>query len=434
MKAEDNVISYLLYGSDVDYEGIIEDLKEDYFTKEKYCLVYRTIKQLLEDNEVITPNTIFLNLKASDYFTLTDLCITSAELKPSLKKLKVEYLKRVVKERMKIVSDSIDENSTQTDLDACITELQNELNNIQIGEEYQGVNSIKDIATNYLCNLEDIKSGKKELGLKTGIRTLDDYLYGELTGNSIIVIGARPSIGKSALALQIILNLLRERKKVLYVNLEMNENQIMNRLVSNSTGIPLYKLKTAVELTDDEYKKIGNSVNGISNSGLYIDFDIDINSEEIFRYAMQLKKRGGLDAIFIDHLQLLARNENGYSEGNTKRAVDNAMRNIKRIAKILDIPVFVLSQLNRDKNGNNEAEMIIPSMDKLKESGDIEQDANIVIMLNRIVKDSNGWTAPLEQQEELFFGIEKNRDSKKGSGTLYYKLDTQTITDKVINI
>lgn len=425
MKAEDNIISYLLSNEEINYSEIIDNLSEEYFTKEKYCKVYRVIKEMLNNGDAITQNTILLNLKASDYFDIMTLNITFAEYNASVKKLKAEYLKRIVKEKLKITDELLDSDSSNNDIQACLSSLVNELNNIQLNEDKKQLENVKDVVEDYLIHLDELKSGKP-LGLKTGWKELDKYLYGNLDGNRVCVIGAMESIGKSAFALNLTLNLLRQEHKVLYVSLEMTENQIMPRLLSNSTKIPFSKFKNTDNLSEEEYYRIGKAAQEIGKSGLYINTDFNINSDGVLNYALKLKKTCGLDAVIIDHIQLLAENEKGNKD---KEKIDRAIRRLKYLSKTLNIPVFILAQVNRSPNGNDPFCMIPPNRKRLKESGNLEADADIVIILHRQLYDENGLLIA-KLVDNLYVAVDKNRDGQRGSFYMNFDLTTQSIEEK----
>ena len=160
MKAEDNIISYLLSNEQINYSEVIDNLSEEYFTKEKYRRVYRTIKEMVNNNDVLTQNTILLKLDPNEYTKEVLLNITFAEYNVSVKELKAEYLRRLVKEKLKNASELLSSDSTNNDIQACIFSLVNELNNIQLNENKKQLENVKDVVENYLMHLDELKNGK----------------------------------------------------------------------------------------------------------------------------------------------------------------------------------------------------------------------------------------------------------------------------------
>lgn len=233
--------------------------------------------------------------------------------------------------------------------------------------------------------------------------TLNDIIGGFENGD-MIVIGARPSVGKSAFAAQIAFHFSELGKRVGYFNLEMTEKQTYERFVSTISGIGITRLKRAIKYTGDEEERfrMANEVLEKKN-----EIVITTGSQTVSSMQKEIKKRG-YDIVIVDYLQLLK--PEGRYKGNRFAEVGEISHSLKAIATDLGLPVIVLSQLNRASVGREDKE---PSMSELRESGDIEQDASIIILL---------WNLDEEGQKKGC-KVEKNRQGKIGKVTLRFNGD-----------
>lgn len=212
-------------------------------------------------------------------------------------------------------------------------------------------------------------------GLSTGNKTLDDYLCG-LKGGELAVIAARPSMGKTAFAMNIAShNAIHANKSVLVISLEMTNGSIMDRLIASVGEIDLGELKTG-KIQEDSWPKFTCAADLINKSKLHLSDRTSININQLRSIARRHKFKHGLDLLIVDYLQLLQ------GTGNDTRVneVSDMSRQCKLIARELDIPVIILSQLNRALEQRNNKR---PIMSDLRESGAIEQDADLIMFLYR---------------------------------------------------
>lgn len=247
-------------------------------------------------------------------------------------------------------------------------------------------------------------------GLKLGLYELDEIISG-LEKKDVTIIGARPSVGKSAFATQIVLKLAEEGHRVGYFNLEMSEKQIFERLLAKLSGLKMTRIRKAKSFLNDEkerYDKAIAKLEGINNllifSGSYSANDIksECNNQNF-------------DLIVIDYLQLVKPDK---AYGNRVAEVGNVSKSIKEIAMSLDVPIIALSQLNRSKSATDE-----PELADLRESGDIEQDASNVLFLWNM--EENGKTKGIK--------VAKNRQGVLGKVGLSFdgdKMEFLTISKK----
>jgi len=213
-------------------------------------------------------------------------------------------------------------------------------------------------------------------GIPSGFGDLDKMTNG-FQNSDLIIVAARPSVGKTAFALNIAQNVgIRHKKTVAVFSLEMSDNQLMQRMFSSERNIDSSKIRTGM-LESIDWTNLTAAISDISNSKIYLDQTAYINVYEIARKCRKLKKTVGLDMILIDYLQLIA--GRGKSE-NRQQEVSEISRVLKRLAKELDVPIIALSQLSR---GVEQRQDKRPMLSDLRESGSIEQDADIVAFLYR---------------------------------------------------
>ena len=220
----------------------------------------------------------------------------------------------------------------------------------------------------------DPKEKEKYIGIPTGFSYLDKVLGGGFHRSDFIVVGARPAMGKTSFALNVARNIAMKGRKVLFFSLEMSKEQLAQRIISTEARIVSNKLRTG-EITDSDWEKLGLALQNLVNCELYFDDTANINVPEMKARALRMKD---VDCIVIDYLQLMSgtkRTENRVAE------VSEITRSLKMMAKDLDIPVVTCSQLSRGVAKNTGDHR--PQMTDLRESGTIEQDADIVLMLHR---------------------------------------------------
>ena len=218
--------------------------------------------------------------------------------------------------------------------------------------------------------------GGELTGVPTGFRELDELTHG-LHGGEMIVIAARPAVGKSTVALDVARHAALEHKITTAVfSLEMNRMEIFTRMVAAECSIQLQSLKKGL-LTKEEHAKVGSMYRRLAESGLWVDDSPNLTLSEIRAKARRLKQQENLGLVVVDYLQLM---ESGKKVESRQQEVSGFSRSLKLLAKELDVPVIVVSQLNR---GPEQRASGRPMMSDLRESGSIEQDSDIVILLHR---------------------------------------------------
>ena len=222
-----------------------------------------------------------------------------------------------------------------------------------------------------LCGFyEDLTSGPVEPVTRFGFSRIDDALT--IAGGKLIVIGARPSVGKSALLLHLALNTIDAGRRVLLVSLEMSETEVIGRMVSRKSGIPAGRISNR-NLSDDELGRVAESFSLLPGDRFCIGTQAQ-TPRDVRREALRMRANGGLDLIVMDYLQLMTP---GQKAGNRTEAVGIISRGLKLLAMELGVPVLTASQLSRASERND-----APRLSDLRESGSIAQDADAVLLLH----------------------------------------------------
>ena len=270
--------------------------------------------------------------------------------------------------------------------------------------------------------------GRKDSGIPTGYPDLDRLIGGGLKPGEMIVLAARPSIGKTAMALNIVRNIIMRdiggvRKNVLFFSLEMSGEQVSQRLLCTEAKVPLSSImdKSVLQLPR-AVQNLTQAATALKEAHLLVDETAAISVFELRAKARKINDRQKLDLIVIDYLQLMKSGESVRIE-NRQVEVASISGGLKKLAKDLQVPVLVLAQVNRDTekdqgNGKGEA---LPKLNNLRESGAIEQDADVVIFLHRKrdeSKDSNPEANRSGVDAKLL--VEKNRNGKTGPVSLKF--------------
>jgi replicative DNA helicase len=228
-----------------------------------------------------------------------------------------------------------------------------------------------------ISDLHDPEAKEKYRGLPTGFHSLDNILSG-LQPSDLVILAARPSMGKTALALNIGQNVAQKGHAVGIISLEMSKEQLVERMFCSLLSVDSWKMRTG-KLTDDDFSKIGGVMDDLNSMKIYIDDSIGNSISELKAKARRLKMEHGLDFLIIDYLQLMSGgSSNAY--GNRVQEISEISRALKALARDLSIPILALSQLSRavEMRPNKS-----PQLSDLRESGAIEQDADVVLMMYR---------------------------------------------------
>ena len=287
---------------------------------------------------------------------------------------------------------------------------------IRQGAHTSGPVKLADIITNdvydNLQKLTDPELAAEYKGIPTGFSLLDKYMTG-LNRSDLILIGARPAMGKTSFALNLARNVaVQAKKKVVFFSLEMGKEQLAQRMLSTEARVEGRKLRTG-ELTDDDWQRIAEATVTLSSAELYFDDTANITVPEM---KSRVRKMRDVDCVIIDYLQLMTGTKRTESR---VQEVSEITRSLKLMAKDLRIPVITCSQLSRSTEGRGKSHK--PQLSDLRESGSIEQDADIVLMLYReSYYDSEKDETVVVDNDKAQVIIAKNRHGGTGEVDLHW--------------
>jgi replicative DNA helicase len=290
-----------------------------------------------------------------------------------------------------------------------------QINDMNFNSAEKSTALLSDIAVKEIEEIQ--KSSRQTIGLSSGYTELDNITGGFQPG-ALIILAARPAMGKTAFALNIARNMAMDFKKsVAIFSLEMTATELMMRLISSEAEIEGQKLKRGGQLSVNEIETIKQKASALGNCNIYIDDNPGLNIMELKAKCKRMKKSHSIDMVFIDYLQLM--NGNDIRNNNREQEISYISRQLKALAKELNIPVLALSQLSREveKRGGSKE----PQLSDLRESGAIEQDADIVMFIYRpayygLTEDENGSTKGV-----AYINIAKNRSGSINKARLEFR-------------
>lgn len=279
--------------------------------------------------------------------------------------------------------------------------------------------SLKETLPEAWDRLEHLHKTRDELrGVPTGFKEIDNKLAG-FQKSDLIILAARPSMGKTSLALDIARKAAVNHKvPVAIFSLEMSSQQLVDRMLAAESQVDAWKLRTGHNLNvDQDFKAIGEAISRLSEAPIYIDDQPGNNILKMRAVARRLKNEGKLGLIIVDYLQLMVPTNAGRYNDNLVQQVTEISRSLKNLARELEVPVLALSQLSRavEQRGGK------PRLSDLRDSGSIEQDADVVMFIHRESDMDNGG-----RKEEAEILIEKHRNGPTGVAKLYF--DTKKTT------
>ena len=366
-------------------DKVCEELKEEMFYDKKNKNIFNVISTLRSKN-IPTDSTTVVNelekkklLSSSggiDYITeIIEAVPTTANVKHYINIIFEKYILRsLINEATSIVTECYDESKDITEIVEMAEKKILNVNKYEIGKEIRPIQDVISEAEKILENLA--KNGGEITGIASGFYELDKKTTG-FHENELIILAGRPGMGKSALALNIASNVaINSKKSVAFFSLEMGAEQIVTRMFSSVGQIDSYRLKTG-KLEHNDWKKLNEAMSELSDTCFHIDDTPGITVSEMRSKCRRLKNaEKGLDLIIVDYLQLVS-SSSKYS-GNRVQEVSEVSRELKKMAMELKVPVIALAQLSRSVESRENKR---PIMSDLKESGSIEQDADIVMFI-----------------------------------------------------
>ncbi len=394
-------------------------VRPDYFYMPQHKAIYSAMLSIdAAGSGSIDPLLILEMLRAEKVFSndedgktylfqLAQIVPATANVEAYCKIIKDKFYIRTL---VNVSNEIIDlaENSGE-DADIILDNAEQRIYDIRQGKTVSGPAKLSDVIANVYDTLYKLNSEDKEQfkGLPTGFPDFDKMATG-LNKSDLVLIGARPAMGKTSFALNMARNVaVKSGKRVLFFSLEMSKEQLAQRVISTEARIPSQKMRTG-ELTPKEWESLSSACVFLADVNLYFDDTANITVPEMKARCRRLKN---VDAVFIDYLQLM---QSAKKTENRVQEVSEITRSLKLMAKDLMIPVVVCAQLSRGTEGRGSSHK--PQLADLRESGSIEQDADIVVMLYREDYYKNEKDNPEEVEvntAELL--VQKNRHGPTGS-------------------
>ncbi|MCA1065618.1 replicative DNA helicase [Rossellomorea sp. AcN35-11] len=317
-------------------------------------------------------------------------------------------LRRLIRTATDIASDGY---AREDEVDSLLSEAEKNIMEVAQRKNAGAFHNIKDVLVRTYDNIETLTNRKGDVtGISTGFADLDHMTAG-FQRNDLIIVGARPSMGKTAFALNIAQNVaVKAKENVAIFSLEMGAEQLVMRMLCAEGNINAQNLRTG-ELTDEDWRKLTMAMGSLSNAGIYIDDTPGIKVGEIRSKCRRLAQEHGLGMILIDYLQLIQ--GSGRSGENRQQEVSEISRSLKGLARELQVPVIALSQLSR---GVEQRQDKRPMMSDIRESGSIEQDADIVAFLYR----EDYYDKEAENKNIIEIIIAKQRNGPVGNVSLAF--------------
>jgi replicative DNA helicase len=434
LEAERSTLGALL----IDKDAIIKiaDLvhPEDFY-HEKHAIIFRAISELFEKRnpiDVLTLTSLLEDKKELDQVSGASYIAELASEVPTASHIfqygTIVKQKAVLRKLLKAGNEIVALGYKETEeIENLLEEAEKALFNVSqtfIKDRFVHVKDILSQTYEKLADLHDPDGKEKYRGVPTGFHDLDNILSG-LQPSDLIIIAARPSMGKTSLALNIAQNVAKNKKSVGIISLEMSKEQLVERMFCSLLGVDSWKMRTG-KLNDQDFAKIGGIMDELNSMQLFIDDSIGGSIVELRAKARRLQMEHGLDVLIVDYMQLMSSGKSG-SSFNRVQEMSEISRSFKALARELHIPLIALSQLSRAVELRPTK---IPQLSDLRESGAIEQDADVVLMIYRedyyeedsdragitdiyIRKHRNGPTGRIElgfkKEQMKFISLEKKR-------------------------
>ncbi|MDU4516327.1 MAG: replicative DNA helicase [Streptococcus mitis] len=419
--AEQSVLGAVFIAPDTII-SLADELAPDDFYKPANKIVFKTMLSLLEKGEPIDATTMVSALTNQGQIKEIGGLNYVVELVNSTPTSKnVEHYAKLVREKAtlrKVIADLSDSLSIAYQGDVSISDLiaKTEKSMLDISNQNTGT-GFRNVADILDTHMQIVETRSQTDGFVTGLSTgfvgLDKITTGLHEGN-LIILAARPAMGKTALALNIAKHVaVQEHKPTVIFSLEMGAEELIERIVASEGMVPGYHLKTG-NLSTDEWKRIVQAQSNLYNAPIFVNDTAGIRISEIRSNARKLaQEMGGLGIIIIDYLQLIT----GSKGENRQQIVSEISRELKILAKDLKVPIIALSQLSRAVEQRQEKR---PMLSDLRESGSIEQDADIVAFLYREAYYQKEQADSQEANNVTELILEKNRHGSLGIVKLYF--------------
>ena len=433
-EVEEAVIGAMMLDEDCVYQGM-EFLDEKSFYSRKLRPVFAAIRKLFGAKEAVDLATVTERLRRDGTLedaggtaalsALTQNVGSAANFEYYVKILQQKTIQRdLIDASYEILKNAFDETCQVEEL---MRDAPQKVIRAVEGNLRSDYVPVSDAVNRSLLRLQAIQGNRGLTGVPSGFPSLDAITMGWQPGN-LIVIGARPSVGKTAFALNMARNAALDHGiPTAFFSLEMTDTELADRLIAGESGFSPAKLKGKVDLLPEEWGRLENSLTTLVKAPLYIDETSALHINEFRAKAIRLHREKGIRIIFVDYLQLMEATVTSPSGSAQVQKITEISKQLKATAKELMIPIIALSQLNRNptlRPGSNGE----PQLNDLKDSGSIEQDADIVIFLHR-----PGLLGFSEEPDDFFkteILIKKNRAGELGRITTRFHGDQVRFTEE----
>ncbi len=411
------------------YDGI--GLAPEDFYQREHFYIYQGMKKLRWSRKTIDvvtladqlgKDTVLDTIGGTDYlYELSSFLLSTSSCPEYVKIVKEKsVLRNILKTSQKIIGDVYEQKDTLQ----VLQDIEKRVFDLTQNNVSEKVHSIWEILNKRVEEYMDIVDHPEKANLRkvfSGYHGLDDMLGG-FKPAELIILAARPSMGKTAFALNILKNMAVDQKKsVALFSLEMSSEQIADRVLSMVSGIPMRKI-SKWQLDTEDFTIMGESMEILSETNIFIDDKWSTTIPELKSKIRRLKiEKNTLDLVIIDYLQLMSWSNSWYS-GNRVQEISEISRWLKELARELEIPIMALSQLSREVEKRVDKK---PQLSDLRESGAIEQDADGVIMLHR----EDYYDPDTDKKGLTDICVRKNRNGPVGESELYFEREIMKFTE-----
>lgn len=397
----------------------LETITEDYFFFLPYKILFRTMSSLYKAGkncDVITvkdnldfPDGARIDISLDTIKEIFESVPTAANIKEYAQIVYEKALLRNLLDEVKYVEKEINEGTEKTE--EILESAEKRIFDVVQRRNTGDIEPVRHVVGNFLNKIERAALTKGAItGLPTGFIDLDNQLSG-LQPSNLILVAARPSVGKTAFVCNIMEHIALKRKKpVVFFSLEMPAEELVSRLTAQHAMVDSQKIKVG-NLNDTELGKIMETADVIANSDIFIDDSSNITIGEVRSKCRKLKLEHDIQLVIIDYLQLM--NGSGKKDQSREQVISEMSRSLKILARELNIPVIALSQLNRAVETRTDKKPIIAD---LRESGAIEQDADVIMLLSRKYDENE----KKEDRNTIVVNVAKHRNGPVGEVELLW--------------
>ena len=423
LEAEQALLGCLLMSSQLQVEmmGMIKE--EDFFAESHRC-IFSTITEIVKSNRTADFVTLIdaLEKKAMlDQAGGFDYLLEISSSVPSASNY-VNYLEIIQRDSLlrKLINGSaeiIEDAKKSTDKNLSLANAEKIMYEISNTEDTSEMVKIGGVLPSVMNRLDELSKNKADImGIRTKFKGIDNILNG-LHKSDLMILAARPAVGKTSFAMNIVESIALQGYSCAVFSLEMSKEQLVQRLLCSVAGVSMNNVSRG-QMNKKEWLKIMKASNMLKDAKIHIDDSSMITPEQVLSKCRRLKRREGLDFIMIDYIQLMSPGSKRKNE-NRQTEITEISRNLKILAKEINVPVLALSQLSRDVEKNKRR----PQLSDLRESGAIEQDADIVMFIHR--PDLGATEKELSEgkiaQNVAEILIAKHRNGETGLVKLYFK-------------